>query len=85
LEHRRAVPLTTTGNLSKQDAYAFGMIIAASTGDKTIKTAVGGAMLRVKKRLLFVYLNAEYKNEDTVKWLRKTTEQWSDAVLQANR
>jgi hypothetical protein len=70
---------------SKQDAYGFGMIIATSVGGKTMKTGVGGAILRVKKKLLFVYLNAEYKNEDTIKWLRKATEQWSDAVLQANQ
>ena len=61
------------------------MVIATSVGGKTMKTGVGGAILRVKKKLLFVYLNAEYKNENTIRWLRKATEQWSDAVLQTNQ
>jgi hypothetical protein len=70
---------------SKPDMYGFGMITAVSMGGHTTKLGGGAALIRVKKRLLFLYLYAEYKNEDTIKWLRKTTEEWSDAVLKSNK
>lgn len=70
---------------SKQDAYGFGMVMPLSTGGTNMKMAVGDALMRVKQRLLFVYLYAEYKNENTVKWLRKATEDWADAILKANK
>jgi hypothetical protein len=70
---------------SKQDAYGFGMIMPLSMGGENMKMGMGGALMRVKQRLLFVYLYSEYKDEDTVKWLRKTTEAWADAILKANK
>jgi len=77
-------PLQLGCLFSKSDAYGFGMIAEVSMSGKNIKMAMGSALLRVKKRLVFVYLYAEYKNDDTVKWIRKTTEEWSDAILKAN-
>jgi hypothetical protein len=53
-------------------------------GGRTTKTGMGGALVRVKQRLLFVYFYTEYKNEETVTWLRKATEDWVDAILEAN-
>jgi len=70
---------------SKQDAYGFGMIMFVSSGGTATKMGVGSALVRVKQRVLFLYLYAEYKNEDTVKWLRRATEDWADAVLKANK
>jgi uncharacterized protein (TIGR02145 family) len=69
---------------SKTDAYGFGMIVPVSMAGKTEKMSMGGALLRVKSRILFIYLYAEYRDEDTIKWLRKTTEEWADAILKAN-
>ena len=69
---------------SKRDAYGIGMIMPLSMGGINMKMGMGIALMRVKQRLLFVYLYAEYKNEDTVKWLRKTTDDWADAILKAN-
>lgn len=68
----------------KQDAYGFGMITTVMMGGETATMAMGGALLRVKKRLLFVYLYAEYRDEDTIRWLRRATEEWSDTILGAN-
>jgi hypothetical protein len=70
---------------SKQDAYSFGMIMPLSMGGENMKMGMGGALMRVKQRLLFVYLYAEYKDEETVKWLRRATEDWADAILKANK
>lgn len=70
---------------SKKDAYAFGMIIPVKTGEETIQMSMSCVLMRVKNRLLFLYLYAEYKNEETVKWLRKTSESWVDSVLTSNK
>ena len=70
---------------SKQDIYGFGMIMPLSMSGKDIKMVMGASLMRVKRRVIFVYLCAEYKNEDTVKWIRKTTEDWADVILKANK
>ncbi|MGA2457035.1 MAG: hypothetical protein ABSF85_05675 [Terriglobales bacterium] len=70
---------------SKQDAYGVGVIMPVSTGSKTVKMGAGIALVRVKKRLLVVLLYSEYKNEQTVKWLRDTSEEWADAILNVNK
>jgi hypothetical protein len=69
---------------SKQNAYAFGMITPTSWGGQNTKLVMSCAFVRVKQRLLFVYLYADYKNEDTVKWLRKTTVDWVNTILTSN-
>lgn len=71
--------------LSKGDAYGFGMIMPLSMGEEHMNMGMACILMRVKHRLLFVYLYAEYENEDTVKWLRNTAEKWSDAILIANK
>lgn len=78
-------PLLLGSFFSKPDAYGFGMITQYSMGGDVFEMACGTAFVRVKDRLLFVYLYAEYVDQDTVNWLRKTTEAWVDAILAANR
>ena len=70
---------------SKQDAYGFAMVVPVAMGGQNMKMACGAVLMRVKQRLLFVYLYAEYKNDETIKWIRKATEDWADAILKANR
>jgi hypothetical protein len=70
---------------SKEDAYGFGFVSPISSGGSTVKMGVAVVLVRVKNRLLFLYLYAEYKNQETAKWLQKTAEQWADATLKANR
>ena len=70
---------------SKQEAYGFGMIMPLSMAGENIKMGMGVALVRAKQRLLFVYLYAEYKDEETVMWLRKATEDWADAILKTNK
>jgi hypothetical protein len=78
-------PVSLGSFFSKQDAYGFGMVMPVSMGNVNVKMGMGGVLLRVRKRLLFVYLFSEYKDEDTVKWIRKTSEAWADAILKANK
>ena len=77
---------TQLGTLfTKQNAYCFGMIIPVILDGETTHMAMGATLLRVKKRLLFIYLYADYKDEETVKWLSSNSEKWADAILAANK
>jgi hypothetical protein len=71
--------------LSKQDAYGFAAIVPLSTNGKTTNMGGTTTLVRVKKRLVFIYLYSEYKNEETLKWLRETSVEWVDAILSANK
>ena len=69
---------------SKPDAYGFGMVVPVEMGGQKSTMVGGAALVRIKQRLLFVYLYAEYKNEETIKWIRRETEAWANAILKAN-
>jgi hypothetical protein len=69
---------------SKNDVIGFGMLMGYEIGGSNIKMGMAVILMRVNKRLLFVYLYAEYKNDETIKWLRNTGEKWSDEILKAN-
>lgn len=69
---------------SKPDAYSIGFIVPVSANGTTLKMVNGSVFVRAKDRLLFLYLYAEYKDQDTLKWMRRTSEDWADAVLKAN-
>lgn len=70
---------------SKEDVYSFGMVSVTSIGDESMKMGMACILLRARQRLLFIYLYAQYENEGTITWLRNTAEQWSDAILLANK
>lgn len=70
---------------SKQDSYGFGMVMPVAMGGQKKKMVVSAIAMRIKQRLLFLYLCAEYKNEETIKWIRKVSEDWADAILNANK
>jgi hypothetical protein len=70
---------------SRPNACGFGMLVAMESGGETATIGVGAMVMRVNERLVFVYLYAQYEDEQTIAWLRKTSEQWSDAILKANR
>ena len=72
------------GFFSKQDAYGTGIIMPVTANGNTTKVVAGIIFLRVKNRLLFAYLYNVYKDQETVQWMRKATEEWADAILKAN-
>ena len=77
-------PVQLGGFFSKPDAYGTGIIMQVTTNGNTNKVVAGIIFLRVKNRMLFAYLYSVYKDQDTVKWVRKATADWADAILKAN-
>jgi hypothetical protein len=69
----------------KPDAVAYGMIMPISAKDVTVKMATAICVIRVHDRAIFGFVYSVYQNESTVAWLRSTAEQWTDAVLKANK
>jgi hypothetical protein len=78
-------PVQLGSLFSKEDAYGSGWLASFKQGSNSAKFSVGIVYLRVKNRLLYMYLYAEYKDEGTIKWLRDTMEKWADSMLKANR
>ncbi|MDD5644622.1 MAG: hypothetical protein PHO00_04150 [bacterium] len=67
------------------DAAAFAMIMSVKEGTKTTKMICGLCILRAKSKLLFAYVYSEYENETSVNWVCRTTENWANALVKANR
>jgi hypothetical protein len=78
-------PVMLGALFSKDNAAGFGMVEQVTVNGNSAKMMVATVLLRVKNRVLFAYLFTEYKDEQTVNWSRKTSEQWADAILVANR
>ncbi len=77
---------------SKRNAGGFGTILQVSASDASARPAsevssrklLSVLFLRVKNRVLYAYIFADYKDQETVKWLRKASEAWADQILNAN-
>jgi hypothetical protein len=69
---------------SIKDASAFGLIMPVIVEKKTVKMGGGIILMRVKSRLLFVYVYSEYKGEETIRYLGQITEKWAKQILAAN-
>lgn len=68
----------------KPNSCAFGLIMPVTTKDATTKMVMAVVVMRVQERVLFGYLYTEFKDQDSVKWVSATEEQWADAILKAN-
>ncbi|MGA9669068.1 MAG: hypothetical protein WBQ94_07665 [Terracidiphilus sp.] len=77
-------PMPLGAFFSKPNACSFGAIQPISSAGASVKMVAGMTALRVQNRLLFAYVYSVYKDEDSVQWVRKTSEQWADAILKAN-
>ncbi len=73
------------GVFQKNDASGYAMLMAIKQGDRTTTMAGGFAVLRVRQRLVFAYLYRKYESPDTISWLNKNLEAWSDAILSKNK
>lgn len=69
---------------AKPDASSFGMILQLASNGAPKKMAAAVTIIRVQERVMFLYIYTSYVNDDSVKWVRTTAEQWTDAVLKAN-
>jgi hypothetical protein len=77
-------PLQLGAFFSKPNACSFGMIESVSTSGSAVKMVAGMTIMRVQNRLIYAYVFSAFKDEDSVQWVRKTSEQWADAILKAN-
>jgi hypothetical protein len=74
------------GNLfHKPDAAGYAMLMAVSNGDRSVKMAAGIAFMRVRQRIIFVYLYRKYESPDTVTGVSKNLEAWVDSILARNK
>ena len=78
-------PEMVGGRFQKSDAAGFAMLLAFKQGERSVTMANGTAFVRVRQRLLFMYLFRKYESPDTVSWLRKNLEPWVDAILAKNK
>jgi hypothetical protein len=78
-------PVQLGAFFSKPDAYCFGMIAPISGGGSSVKMVSGVTFLRVQNRLVYAYVYASYTGDDSVQWVRNTSEQWADTILKANQ
>lgn len=69
---------------SKQDAYGVGLVMPVAKNGNTTRMVVGIIFLRARNRMFYAYVYAVYKDQETVKWMRKTTENWADAIEKSN-
>jgi hypothetical protein len=68
----------------KTDAAGFAMLLAFKQGDHDVTMAGATAFVRVKRRILFLYLYRIYESPETVSTLRKEVEAWADTILSKN-
>ncbi|MBX9735045.1 MAG: hypothetical protein K2X37_13385 [Chitinophagaceae bacterium] len=84
LESKMGEPIRLGCLFSKQDIIGFGTLASHEMGDSSIKMAMVFSLIRVKKRVLFIYLYTQFKDNETINWLRKIGEKWSDEILKIN-
>jgi len=78
-------PQMLGGIFKKDNAAGFAMLMNYKLGDHSVAMAGGTGILRVKNRLLFVYLFQKYESPDTVAQLRQGLEVWVDSILASNK
>jgi hypothetical protein len=69
---------------SKPNVAAFALVESVSAKGPETKVAAAIVVLRAQNRVLFLYLYSTYKDESTVQWLHKASEDWADSILKAN-
>jgi hypothetical protein len=70
---------------SKPDAYSTCMLTAYAGNNQNRTMVVVTTFIRVRERLLFVYLITIYKNEQTVVQAEQLSEHWAEAILAENK
>ena len=72
------------GIIRKANAAGYAMLTSSKRGERSVTMACGPAFLRVKQRLLLVYLYRRYESPETVTDLRKSLEEWRDVIVTKN-
>lgn len=78
----KPVPLGTFFTMT--NAIGVGSITPYTINGVPSRRASCLAFLRVRGRILSMFMYATYKDEGTVQWVKTTSEQWVSAILKAN-
>lgn len=78
-------PENLGGLFQKTNAFGMAMLAAYKRDGRSVTMATGIAILRVKQKLVFVYLYHRYESPETVAWLSRSLEEWVDAILSRNK
>ena len=78
----KPIPLGTI--LQTTDAYGFLMVQPLSSGETITRVLGATVLIRVRNRLIFAYLYGP-DDEDSLKWIQATAEEWCHKILAANK
>ncbi len=81
---KAGTPLMLGQFFNKKQAYGFGMMINHKTDDLDFVIVTGSALIHVKDKMFLAYLYSTYENTESIMWVQRTTEQWTDAIIEAN-
>ena len=70
--------------LDADNIYAVLMATKVSNGIEEATVICGLGLLLVNNRMLFAYVCSNYINDETLRWVSQTTEQWSRSILKVN-
>jgi hypothetical protein len=77
-------PIKLGRMFSRPNAYGYGIIVPMEINGEDSLVAMGTIMVLVKNKIILFYLYDDYKNTETANWLKNTSSQWVDAILDAN-
>ena len=93
-EHRISLPLQATNSvplgvfLEERNAIGFASLskseVAVENEEENITMIMAVVFLRLKGRLLYAYVYERYETRESIDWVRKTSIQWAESMLEAN-
>lgn len=70
---------------SGPNAEAYGVVMDVNyAGGTSRRIAMSAMFLKIRSRLVFVYIYSVYKEPATIDWLKQMSEQWAKSILAAN-
>lgn len=69
----------------KTDEFGMIQLIQFKDDGQTLTTIMGTALLRIKQRLVCLYVYRTYQSKDSLEWVKRNLEAWSDAIIAHNR
>ena len=73
------------GAFEAKDIYGFGVLLSGSVSGRANKKYVSETVLiRLNKRMVYLYVYALYVDETSVKWARDVAENWARQILASN-
>ena len=78
-------PPVSLGSFETKDTYGFGVLLSESVSGRMSKKYVTETVLiRLNKRIVYLYIYALYVDETSVKWARDVAESWARRILASN-